>query len=666
MAILSAKPFAFATKTLSRSASLLFGTLFFIIAASSGYDFYLSKQSKNADRTRQEEIDKIAGLFTDLVRLQKQIEIDVIQVQQYLTDYSATRGLDGHDDGLENAAKFTKQFSQDIVSAKATALALDSPDLAKAFVEVEAQFQKYYEAGLIMAKTYAAEGTSAGNKLMEGFDKSSDAIQEAVERTSTEVGKARERQGVKRAEMRAESVARHNRESMIVTGSAVMMALACIASWLLTRHNIISPLSWTTFCFERLAKGDTNYEISEVDRRDEIGSLARAYGISRRTEKERAEAEARAEEQRAANEAERRKNEEERAAAAAKQAHVVSLLAKGLSTVANQDLSWRISERVPEAYDRVKADFNTAIEQLSGALTDVVGSSAAIGSGINEIASAADDLSQRTERQASRIEAAASSLKGVTATVKTTAANAGRASEIVSLARAEAQKSVATVQETIEAMRQIEASSRNIGKIIGVIDEIAFQTNLLALNAGVEAARAGDAGKGFAVVAAEVRALAQRSAEAAKEIKTLISTSGTQVAHGVDLVGETNKALDRIVTEVAEFDRVVSGIATDARGQASTLGDINDTVSQMDQMTQQTAAMVEETTAACHMLKQEAAQLTQLVSQFRLAQDARNANSSLRKPELQAAMQSYPSSPPRATRGSAALKPLEEAEWEDF
>jgi len=252
----------------------------------------------------------------------------------------------------------------------------------------------------------------------------------------------------------------------------------------------------------------------------------------------------------------------------------------------------------------------------------VVDNVAAIRSGSSEISQASDDLSRRTEQQAASLEETAAALDEITATVNKTADGARQASSVVQSARGDAEKSGHVVRDAVAAMNAIEQSSTQIGNIIGVIDEIAFQTNLLALNAGVEAARAGDAGRGFAVVASEVRALAQRSAEAAKEIKTLISASGQQVGAGVNLVGQTGEALQRIVSRVAEIDGLVSEISASAQEQATGLQQVNTAVNQMDQVTQQNAAMVEQSTAASHSLAQEADVLAASVSRFRTGQAA--------------------------------------------
>jgi methyl-accepting chemotaxis protein len=248
----------------------------------------------------------------------------------------------------------------------------------------------------------------------------------------------------------------------------------------------------------------------------------------------------------------------------------------------------------------------------------VVSSTDAIKSGTREISTASDDLSKRTEQQAASLEETAAALDEITATVRKSAEGATHARQVVAAADEDSKRSSIVVREAVEAMDAIAKSAQQISQIIGVIDEIAFQTNLLALNAGVEAARAGEAGRGFAVVAQEVRALAQRSADAAKEIKGLISTSTTQVDHGVKLVAETGKSLERIMTQVAEINEVVGAIAAGAQEQATALQQVNSAINQMDQATQQNAAMVEESTAASHSLSRETNQLSGLIGQFQV------------------------------------------------
>ncbi|KIC35150.1 methyl-accepting chemotaxis protein, partial [Leisingera sp. ANG-M7] len=239
----------------------------------------------------------------------------------------------------------------------------------------------------------------------------------------------------------------------------------------------------------------------------------------------------------------------------------------------------------------------------------VIAAAASIRNGASEISQASDDLSHRTESQAATLEQTAAALDELTASVKSAAEGARSVEATMEDAKQEARNSGEVVQSAVSAMTEIEESSNKISQIISVIDDIAFQTNLLALNAGVEAARAGEAGRGFAVVASEVRALAQRSSDAAMEIKTLISDSSGQVARGVDLVGKAGDALQSIVSQVTHISQLVSGIAEGAAEQSTGLNEINTGVTQLDQVTQQNAAMVEEATAAGHMLKTDAGKL---------------------------------------------------------
>jgi methyl-accepting chemotaxis protein len=333
----------------------------------------------------------------------------------------------------------------------------------------------------------------------------------------------------------------------------------------------------------------------------------------------RQEAEAAEREREMKAQAEEARKQAEAEALGRERSTVARTIGAGLARLAEKDLTYHITEQLPEAYAQLQADFNAAIEQLADAFEGVRASTDSVHSGADEIAAASNDLSRRTEQQAASLEQTAAALDEITATVNKTAAGARVARESVSGARVDAQHGGAVVRRAVEAMSKIEKSSHQISQIIGVIDEIAFQTNLLALNAGVEAARAGDAGRGFAVVASEVRALAQRSAEAAKEIKDLISTSTAQVSEGVSLVAETGKALSQIEDRVGEIAGVITDIAASAEEQATGLQQVNTAVNQMDQSTQQNAAMSEQATAASQSLAQETDRLAMMISEFRIA-----------------------------------------------
>ena len=300
----------------------------------------------------------------------------------------------------------------------------------------------------------------------------------------------------------------------------------------------------------------------------------------------------------------------------------VNEIGEGLSQLASNNLTHSIDMEFDAAFEPLRRDYNTTADALRAAVTSIAQTTRAVSSGADEISRASDDLSRRTEQQAAALEETAAALDEITAAVKRSAHGAQAATDAASAAKEDAARSGDVMREGVQAMAEIEASSRQITQIIGVIDEIAFQTNLLALNAGVEAARAGEAGKGFAVVASEVRALAQRSADAAKEIKALISTSTSQVQRGVRLVGQTGEALDGIVGKVAQIDHLIAEIALSAQEQATGLTEVNTAVNQMDQVTQQNAAMVEEATAAASTLRHEAADLQDLVGRFNAGEEA--------------------------------------------
>ena len=389
----------------------------------------------------------------------------------------------------------------------------------------------------------------------------------------------------------------------------VLVLLRRTASQLL--HGISTSMSG-------IAKGALETPIPSLGRQDEIGIMARRVGEFREAALQKRALEAQAAAAQAAAETERNAREAERETHAAEQALVVDQLATGLAKLAAGDLMVRLNTAFSGRYEQLRGDFNAAMQSLQETMQVIIGTASGIRGGAGEIAQASDNLSRRTEQQAATLEETAAALDEITAAVRKSAEGASNARDVVTAAKAEAESSGAVVRDTIAAMAGIEESSKKIDNIIGVIDEIAFQTNLLALNAGIEAARAGDAGRGFAVVATEVRALAQRSANAAKEIQALISTSGAQVESGVRLVAETGRALGRIAAQVEQANDLVAAIAFSAAEQSTGLHEVNTAMNQMDQVTQQNAAMVEQTTAASHGLEHETSQLNQLISRFQI------------------------------------------------
>ena len=406
---------------------------------------------------------------------------------------------------------------------------------------------------------------------------------------------------------------------LLAAGLGVFLIIVSAIAWLITKR-ITSPLARLTSRMQQLSRGNLEIDITDAGRTDEIGKMAAAMLLfresalrSRALEREQADANARR-----AEEDDRVRQQAEAAAAAAAARLVVGSIGKGLEALSAGDLSFRLAEALPGDYEKLRTDYNATMAKLTEVMQGLQGVASFIATSSTEVAQGADDLCRRTENHASSFEETAAALDQLTATVRKTVEGSMHVSLVVSKTKADAALSGKVVERAMQAMGGIDNSSRQIAQIIGVVDEIAFQTNLLALNAGVEAARAGESGRGFAVVATEVRALAQRSAKAAKEIKALVSSSVSQVGEGVKLVAETGTALSCILSQVTDITTTVTEMAASAREQASGLNQVNTAVNHMDQVTQQNAAMVEESTAASHALSRETAELFRLTNQFRV------------------------------------------------
>lgn len=435
-----------------------------------------------------------------------------------------------------------------------------------------------------------------------------------------------------------------------------MLSVALLSAAALIAYSVTRPIRLLTTRMSNLTEGDTESDVpygkdktifgeisralesfraslieraamqeqekTRIEEEHERDRLAEQEQAQREAEKLEAEKAAEAEKRRVEDELQAERDErqrvetEEREARSAELGRVVDALGMGLQNLANGNLLTDITEDFPQDYEKLRSDFNAALHSLRDAIGAVVENAESIRNETGQISTSADDLSRRTEKQAATLEETAAALDELTSSVRSAAEGADDAASMSTETKTNAEKGGAVAQKAVHAMDSIKNSSQEISKITQVIDDIAFQTNLLALNAGVEAARAGEAGRGFAVVATEVRALALRSSEAAQEISTLITNSSDQVEQGVELVGETGTALTAILTSVTEISERISTIASSAREQSIGIGEINSAVNELDHVTQQNAAMFEETTAASHALTQEAASLVSAVARF--------------------------------------------------
>ncbi|HCL65123.1 MAG TPA: methyl-accepting chemotaxis protein [Rhizobium sp.] len=470
------------------------------------------------------------------------------------------------------------------------------------------------------------------------------------------------------------------RSFYVLVALVAIMVVVSVGLSILVSRVLSRSFSGLAFSMKALADGDRARAIPYVGRKDEIGDMARSVEVFRQAAIRNSELEASAEQNRLAAEQERA-DVQRRAEAEAEERLIQATgsLATGLRQLASGDLVCEIDEQFAPQFEALRHDFNASVQQLREAMQSVGQVVGSVTNGSGEISQASDNLAKRTEQQAASLEETAAALEEITSNVTATSKRTGEARDLVRTTREQAEKSGTVVNNAVSAMEKIEHSSRQISQIIGVIDEIAFQTNLLALNAGVEAARAGDAGKGFAVVAQEVRELAQRSANAAKEIKGLIGNSEVAVNEGVKLVNDTGEGLNTIAGLVQAINAHMDAIATAAQEQSVGLGEVNTAVNHMDQATQQNAAMVEEMNAAGASLAQESGRLAELVARFRTgesvmvqqkpAEPARAPAAAQRRPApIEPSSRPAPATrarPATASLGNTALATKIE-DWEEF
>ncbi|HYV89930.1 MAG TPA: methyl-accepting chemotaxis protein [Candidatus Polarisedimenticolia bacterium] len=630
-------------KTLSQKALAGTVSMFALVALCGAVDVWTAETLSGALADGDRDADLLQTHMTaDMMH--DALRADVLAALAARSPESGLKISDVMNDIKEHAELFRKSIAHESELQP-------SETVRAALKKVEAPLGEYVEAA---EKLVALAATDPANAMagLPGFMKQFEALEVAMQGV-TDVMTA-ESGGAVDAGMADANLAK----VLII----VMIGAGLLIAGLLTfgvLQMFIKPVKKLTDAMTRLAGGDESIDAPFTQRGDEIGSMGKALaafkqaGIDHRQEQKVAEA----------------RNE----------ALVNESFGEAVSRLALGDLTYRLEQELPAAYAQLQRDFNAAMEKLQHAMRGITDNSGGVKSAASEISHAADDLSRRTEQQAASLEETAAALDEITATVKKTADGARQANSVVVEARSEAEKSGEVVRSAVSAMGEIEKSSRQIAQIIGVIDEIAFQTNLLALNAGVEAARAGEAGRGFAVVASEVRALAQRSSDAAKEIKTLITASSQQVENGVDLVNKTGEALQQIVVKVAEISSLVSEISASTQEQSSGLAQVNTAVNQMDQVTQQNAAMVEQSTAASHSLAGEAGELSELAAKFDIGEAAAPARV-VRKPKPVSKLVSNPGAAKPAqpkpaashapgTQGALALKPVAESDednWEEF
>lgn len=503
-----------------------------------------------------------------------------------------------------------------------------------------------------------AEALDAEHRALDATEKATAAVSQIAQVVSDAADRARSDIEASAANLDQKVDVAQTRIETISLLSILLVVLAPFFIWLL----ITRPLNRVTRVTERLAKGDLSEIAGLSQKYGEIGRLAQALQVFRqgaleriklqadeegyqkeKREAERAaeqakrEAEQRArdlEEQRAKDDREReseakaleeeqrQREDQERRARAAEQELVVSQLAQGLNRLSNGDLSITIDTVFPVDYESLRTDYNSAVLSLSDIIDKIGFCAEAINQSSAEIASASLDLSTRTEKAAATLEETATALNSVTQGVSVAAQGASNAAREANDVNHKTKESRKVMTRAVNAMHEIEGSSSEIGQIVSVIDSIAFQTNLLALNAGVEAARAGEAGAGFAVVASEVRLLAHRSAEAASQIQSLVSSSTSQVENGVTLLAETSSLLDGNLNDISAMAKSMVDIASSSDQQSKGLSEINHSVEVLDGATQKNAAMFEETTAANQSLTEQARQLIKMVSGFTTATTA--------------------------------------------
>jgi methyl-accepting chemotaxis protein len=614
-------------------------------------------------------------------------------------DHEFSQLLEGDAQTRVELARVTRRISDlGYYALAVTTYAPDAPEAKKHASELEASF-KQGMSNLANAKKFSPKRKAELEKFEKSFTELrvlaagvANSYMQTETTNASEVKRLNETLPVVADELRtfnqqlskematAMAAANAAGESAVMLiyslGAAGILFSLLLALWIST-VKIAKPLNQLAQRMGTLAGGDLAVEIDGQNRRDEVGAMAKAVQVFKDNAVALKESEAQAAEQRRAAEEERARNEAVRAEAARQVQKVVNGLGAGLERMATGDLTYRITDEFVDEYKKVQEDFNAAIAQLQDTIASIALSSNEVSNAASEISASTSDLSQRTEEQAASIEQTSASMEQISVTVKKNAENAQQANQFANDTAAVADRGGAVVAEAISAMSRIEESSRKISDIISVIDEIARQTNLLALNAAVEAARAGEAGRGFAVVASEVRSLAQRSSQAAKDIKDLITNSSSQVGEGVELVNKTGTSLTEMVESIKKVAQIVSDIAVASNEQAGGIDQINIALTQMDEVTQQNSALVEENAATAKTLEQQSTAMTERVGAYKVPGMSSDVAApqrvvAIKRPDTAKAPAKRPAAPARRsapagrTQGALALADKKDADWQEF
>jgi methyl-accepting chemotaxis protein len=562
----------------------------------------------------------------------------------------------------DNLLKFNAQIGE-VVNAWKSVVQADDAAQFDAFAKRIAQFQEFRrELVRLGTEVDPKQGREYGDNeanrsVRSALNKDLEALAQLYKRRSERIN--------------AELAAGIDRMTLVMTVLGLFAVMCAICGVLITWRSVIRPLARLVKTMGVLAQGDLSAEVDGKERGDEVGSMAKAVQVFKDNAVALRESEAQAEQQRRIADEERARNEAAKSEAARQVQKVVDGLGSGLARLAQGDLTYRLDEEFAGEYRKIQDDFNSAIDQLQATIRNIALSTHEVSNAASEITTSTTDLSQRTEEQAASLEETSASMEEISATVKKNAENAQHANQLAQGTREIAARGGSVVANAVTAMARIEESSRKISDIISVIDEIARQTNLLALNAAVEAARAGEAGRGFAVVASEVRSLAQRSSQAAKDIKELITNSSGQVQEGVELVNKAGESLKEIVDSIKSVATIVAEIASASTEQASGIDQINKALNQMDEVTQQNSALVEENAATAKTLEDQQHAMSEQIGFFRFDEKSSEVTEKSQVVSIAKAPAARPAARAAIMRrgrgnGGAATALATDQEWQEF